>query len=483
MKKQILLLLVFLLMGCGKPEVSPEPTGANTDLSAAEKTDDTNESVVETDRLTAALEGVVPDEYKEKEELFFQTAAASSELGQSDPSVYNGAACAVDGDIATSWKEGAPGNGTGETINVGFSGPQVINYLEFHVGDWQDETQWEQNSRPGKLEIVVNGETVDVELQNVRACQYVVFSEPVETDSFALKITDVYPGAGEIEDTGISEIRAYGDVITANERTISNTQPQKAVQAEEANADSANAADQNADTCAPGYNTYGNPDWFESRPYWEQDDGSCFCTVSGTTGDDLTVEFSDGVSLPGYCCSYEVQTDGTIIYAYKKGWYFIYYPSEDALSVHCGANTDSVAVGYYHPTSGNRVSESDADSSEDHYSVTREHWENSERAALTIVQQLDGYGSLSFISESGKSAITFYDGGEGDSTYMFYTNISGETPDDVWDLTDGSVSDDSVTLYLQNSQGQRATVTADLSEGTIDFTGIIYRNTPTRYYY
>lgn len=115
--------------------------------------------------------------------------------------------------------------------------------------------------------------------------------------------------------------------------------------------------------------------------------------------------------------------------------------------------------------------------------MTREHWENSERAALTIVQQLDGYGSLSFISESGKSAITFYDGGEGDSTYMFYTNISGETPDDVWDLTDGSVSDDSVTLYLQNSQGQRATVVADLTDGTIDFTGIIYRNTPTRYYY
>ena len=97
------------------------------------------------------------------------------------------------------------------------------------------------------------------------------------------------------------------------------------------------------------------------------------------------MEFSDGVSLPGYCCSYEIQTDGTIIYAYKKGWYFIYYPSEDALSVHCGANTDSMAVGYYHPTSGNRVSESDeGSSSEDHYSVTREHWENSERAALTL---------------------------------------------------------------------------------------------------
>ena len=199
MKKQILLLLVFLLMGCGKPEVSPEPTGAN-----AEKTDEANESVAETDRLTASLEGVVPDEYKEKEELFFQTVAASSAQDQSDPSIFNGAACAVDGDTATSWKEGAPGNGTGETITIGFSGPQIINYLEFHVGDWRDKTQWEQNPRPGKLEIAVNGETVDVDLQNVRACQYVIFSEPVETDSFAIKITDVYPGASEIEDTGIS---------------------------------------------------------------------------------------------------------------------------------------------------------------------------------------------------------------------------------------------------------------------------------------
>ena len=79
--------------------------------------------------------------------------------------------------------------------------------------------------KPKGLEITVNGTKFDVELQNVRASQYVVFSEPIETTTFVIKITDVYGGAEGESDVPISEIRAFGEAVGKNDRVISDTQP------------------------------------------------------------------------------------------------------------------------------------------------------------------------------------------------------------------------------------------------------------------
>lgn len=175
--------------------------------------------------LSASLSGTVPPELKSRQELFFATATATSELVQENTSIYNGAMCAVDGDVVTSWQEGEPGDGIGETITVGFQMPQRVDYLEFNAGNWRDENQWNRNLKPKGLEITVNGTKFDVELQNVRASQYVVFSEPIETTTFVIKITDVYGGAEGESDVPISEIRAFGEAVGKNDRVISDTQP------------------------------------------------------------------------------------------------------------------------------------------------------------------------------------------------------------------------------------------------------------------
>ena len=175
--------------------------------------------------LSASLSGTVPPELKSRQELFFATATATSELVQENTSIYNGAICAVDGDVVTSWQEGEPGDGIGETITVGFQMPQRVDYLEFNAGNWRDENQWNRNLKPKGLEITVNGTKFDVELQNVRASQYVVFSEPIETTTFVIKITDVYGGAEDESDVPISEIRAFGEAVGKNDRVISDTQP------------------------------------------------------------------------------------------------------------------------------------------------------------------------------------------------------------------------------------------------------------------
>lgn len=167
----------------------------------------------------------IPSGLSDKTELYFCTAVASSSLVQENTSIYNGAECAVDGDVITSWQEGAEGNGIGETITIGFQNPQKVSCLEFHAGNWRDKVRWERNLKPKGLEITANGEKYDVELQNTQKIQYVTFTEPIETVAFVIKITDVYLGAEGESDVPISEIRAFGEASGKNERVISDTQP------------------------------------------------------------------------------------------------------------------------------------------------------------------------------------------------------------------------------------------------------------------
>ena len=123
----------------------------------------------------------IPSGLSDKTELYFCTAVASSALVQENTSIYNGAECAVDGDVITSWQEGAEGNGIGETITIGFQNPQKVSCLEFHAGNWRDKERWERKLKHKKPETRVNGEKYDVELKNVQKTQYNGFEKRVET--------------------------------------------------------------------------------------------------------------------------------------------------------------------------------------------------------------------------------------------------------------------------------------------------------------
>ena len=100
------------------------------------------------------------------------------------------------------------------------------------------------------------------------------------------------------------------------------------------------------------YNEYGNPNWFETHPYWKHSTGQYTCCVTGSTGADLTFDFSDGVYLRGDICSYRMEEDGTITYAYKKGWAVSYDPKTGTL-ISSGGNgySQSMNGGDYYPIS------------------------------------------------------------------------------------------------------------------------------------
>ena len=100
------------------------------------------------------------------------------------------------------------------------------------------------------------------------------------------------------------------------------------------------------------YNRYNHPNWFETKQYWKRGDGKYVCRVSGQTGDDLTIEFSDGVYLAGRYCYYEIQNDNSIRYSYKKGWSVTYNSKDNTLLSSCDPNlTQSRNQGYYYPIS------------------------------------------------------------------------------------------------------------------------------------
>ena len=428
----------------------------------------------------------IPSELSDKTELYFCTAVASSALVQENTSIYNGAECAVDGDIITSWQEGAEGNGIGETITIGFQNPQKVSYLEIHAGNWRDKERWERNLKPKGLEITANGEKYEVVFQNNQKIQYVVFSEPIETVAFVIKIIDVYPGAEGESDVPVSEIRAFGEASGKNERVISDTQPKSDAVTEQQIQDSENHDNQAGSEQAQ--NAGANAPWYELYPYWIRGDDAHACHVYYTEAGDLMFDYENGVSLRSQQAYYDVLANGSLEYGIGKGWIEVYDPNESSLWAFCEFPERSMdIIGYYYPATqeeyNNFIGAGSASSDAVPEEETYETWRRSEETCRTILRKLDHYGSLSFISESGKSAITFDEDKQGsDCTFMWYTNISGVTPDDVWSFLDGSVSGNTATLHLRNAQGQRAKVIADFESETIDFSGISYRNTATKYH-
>lgn len=102
-------------------------------------------------------------------------------------------------------------------------------------------------------------------------------------------------------------------------------------------------------------------------------------------------------------------------------------------------------------------------------------------ATCHFLDLFDTYGTRSFISESGKSAISFSEAQH--SFRMDYHNISGITPDDSWEVIDGQIraGGRNVTLYLRNSQNQEASVTGNYFADAVYFTAIVYRTTEKDY--
>lgn len=140
-------------------------------------------------------------------EILPLSVSTSSELISSRGICY-GAQNLIDGDTATSWQESAQGDGIFETIHMEFDN-QSISYISVRLGNAKSEKDYQNNNRPSRIQILINGEKeYQAEFEDRNGEQYIVFSQPITVNSLEFKILEVYSGK-KYQDTCVSEITIY----------------------------------------------------------------------------------------------------------------------------------------------------------------------------------------------------------------------------------------------------------------------------------
>ncbi len=144
-----------------------------------------------------------------KKLVFAEEAKATSVLDPESSEIYYDPERAIDGDIITSWQEGADGDGSGESLTVIFTQIETVNYICLYPGNWRDTERFYNNNRPKTMLISAGGAEYEVSFPDGMICWYIVFSNPIETDKITFQTTSVYRGTVS-NDLCISEVIAYG---------------------------------------------------------------------------------------------------------------------------------------------------------------------------------------------------------------------------------------------------------------------------------
>ena len=182
------------------PSPTPEPTPSPTQKPTAKPVPSS---------LKCTVSESAPSDFKKLRWYPFDTSDASSYLIQNTEIYYdNQPHSAMDGDIITSWQEGAGGLGIGEALWLGYNKPTTIKCLVMHLGNWRTAEIYGNNARPKSFHLRIGSWSQDITFKDGMTVKYVIFSEPCEVDELEFVITEVYKGIDE--DCCISEIEAYG---------------------------------------------------------------------------------------------------------------------------------------------------------------------------------------------------------------------------------------------------------------------------------
>lgn len=128
----------------------------------------------------------------------------------------NSASAMVDGDLETSWQEGADGDGLGESAMLDFGREVEVQMVEMYLGNWRSDDWFYRNNVPSEVDLYCYGaqdgtfETITVANENYgRTVCWVEFSHPIPLRYLEVYINEVYQG-NQYDDTCIAEIVVYG---------------------------------------------------------------------------------------------------------------------------------------------------------------------------------------------------------------------------------------------------------------------------------
>ena len=114
-----------------------------------------------------------------------------------------------DGDVVTSWQEGADGDGINEFVNLKLDREYQVKYITLNLGNWRDQQRYEENNVPKSLTIWLDEKSFRVEFPHEREQFCLEFSQECPASEIYVRIDEVYEG-DLWDDTCISEIGIYG---------------------------------------------------------------------------------------------------------------------------------------------------------------------------------------------------------------------------------------------------------------------------------
>lgn len=123
----------------------------------------------------------------------------------------NGPDMLLDGDQTTSWQEGVPGDGIGESVTFYLNQEYDVKYLSFKLGNWRDDRLYAGNNTPTSLMLTLDGHVyyVDFPFNYDRQEFFVEISQEFPVSTFSITINAVHRGTSW-QDTCIAEVGIYG---------------------------------------------------------------------------------------------------------------------------------------------------------------------------------------------------------------------------------------------------------------------------------
>ncbi|MDO5418206.1 MAG: hypothetical protein Q4F29_13475 [Lachnospiraceae bacterium] len=174
--------------------------GATTAANAAATAPDSSEPVV----LYASQ--VDFSNYR-KAAVLKNTVSESSHVTQNSNIDYTGWS-AFDGQITTSWQEGAAGDGAGEYVQAAFDREYQVQMVTVRLGNHRSDSWYQKNNTPKSLIIELGSQRFSVDFPQEKEEFAVLLPQPAEASDIRVTVGEVYPGT-EYDDATIAEIGVY----------------------------------------------------------------------------------------------------------------------------------------------------------------------------------------------------------------------------------------------------------------------------------
>lgn len=111
-----------------------------------------------------------------------------------------------DSKLGTSWVEGSPGAGLGQSITLELAESAEVKEVHVWAGMWYSSEFWSRANRPREVEIkTADGSKTLCQMEDAQSVQVCVLDAPTKTNTLTLTLKGSYSGTTWM-DTGISEV-------------------------------------------------------------------------------------------------------------------------------------------------------------------------------------------------------------------------------------------------------------------------------------